>query len=273
MNKKISQFDEITAQNNNDWLLIEEDSTGAYKKITVANFLKGIGNNQIVKDSNFLNVVLLMPMDGANESTDFTDLKSHTFTTIGSPRLSSSQFKFGSASAFFNGSSKIFTPDSEDWNFGNGDFTIELWLRLNNTSSPQCIIGQHNNSINSNRSFALYCDGNPSKLRFFPSTTGAFNSDLTLEDNSSLNPNGWHHIRVTRGGSNLNLLVDGIKKATNSNLGNAALFNSSLPLSIGSDDSNTHSLNAFVDDLRITKGVNRDAGSNFSLPTSASPTS
>lgn len=273
MNKKISQFDAITTRNNNDWLLIEEGNTGAYKKIKVADFLKDLNNNQTVKDSNFPNVVLLMPMDGTNGSATFTDLKSHTFTTVGSPILSSSQFKFGSASAFFNGSSKIFTTDSEDWNFGNGDFTIELWLRLNNTSSPQCILGQHNNSNNSDRSFALYYDGSASKLRFFPSTTGEFNSSFTLEDTSPLNSSTWYHIRVTRGGSNLNLLVDGIKKATNPNLGNTALFNSSLPLSIGSDDSNSHFLNAFVDDLRITKGVNRDGGNNFSLPTTVHPIS
>lgn len=44
MSKKISQFDTITARNNDDWLLIEEATTGVYKKIKVADFLSGLGN-------------------------------------------------------------------------------------------------------------------------------------------------------------------------------------------------------------------------------------
>ncbi len=42
MSKKISQYDPITARNNNDWLLIEEASTGAYKRIKVSDFITGL---------------------------------------------------------------------------------------------------------------------------------------------------------------------------------------------------------------------------------------
>lgn len=269
MSKKISDYDPITTRNNDDWLLIEEASTGAYKRIKVSDFIAGLFEAQTQDDPYFANVVLLMPMDGISGNATFMDIKGKAFSSVGNPVLSSSQFKFGSTSASFNGSSKIYTSDSADWNFGSGDFTIEMWLRLNDTSNPQCILGQHNNSINSNRSFAIYYANG---IKLFPSVIGAFDGGLTLQDTNTLSADTWYHITVTRETSSLNLYVDGVKKATNTNIGSTALFDSSLPLSIGSDDSNTHYLNGFIDDLRITKGVNRYTSTSFTLPTSANPT-
>jgi hypothetical protein len=43
MSKKISQFPIITTRNNNDWLLIEEAATGAYKRIKVSDFTENLG--------------------------------------------------------------------------------------------------------------------------------------------------------------------------------------------------------------------------------------
>src|SRR4051812_6595927 len=52
------------------------------------------------------------------------------------------------SSAFnFNGSSQYFSvPDSEQWNLGSGNFTIELWARFNTdiSSSAAIFIGHDN---------------------------------------------------------------------------------------------------------------------------------
>lgn len=47
MSKKISQFPQITTRNDNDWLLVEEVSTGAYKKIKISDLVaSAIGGNK-----------------------------------------------------------------------------------------------------------------------------------------------------------------------------------------------------------------------------------
>jgi hypothetical protein len=44
MNKKITQFPQIITRNNDDWLLIEEAASGAYKRIKVSDFIAGLSN-------------------------------------------------------------------------------------------------------------------------------------------------------------------------------------------------------------------------------------
>jgi len=45
MSKKISQYDPITTRNDDDWLLIEEAATGAYKRIRISDFIAGLGED------------------------------------------------------------------------------------------------------------------------------------------------------------------------------------------------------------------------------------
>lgn len=55
MNKKISEYDQIIARNNSDWLLIEEAATGKYKRIKISDFIIGLssGSSNSV-DLNYL---------------------------------------------------------------------------------------------------------------------------------------------------------------------------------------------------------------------------
>jgi len=69
---------------------------------------------------------LLLHMDGADGSTTFTDEAGHTVTANGNAQIDTAQNVFGGASGLFDGSSGYLTvPDSEDWNFGTGDFTFD----------------------------------------------------------------------------------------------------------------------------------------------------
>lgn len=42
--------------------------------------------------------------------------------------VSSAQSKFGGSGLFFSGSSYLSLADSDDWNFGSSDFTVDLWF-------------------------------------------------------------------------------------------------------------------------------------------------
>ena len=71
---------------------------------------------------------LLLHFD--NNLTD-SSASAHTVTAVGGATTSSYQYEFGGYSAYMNGSGQYFTvPDSADWYFGTGDFTIDTWVRV-----------------------------------------------------------------------------------------------------------------------------------------------
>ena len=86
-------------------------------------------------DPYFQNVSLLMHMDGTNGGTTFTDNSNYALSvTPTNATTSTTQVKFGTASAYFNGSAYLTMPTTSQFAFGTGDFTIEFWgYRLGNT--------------------------------------------------------------------------------------------------------------------------------------------
>src|SRR5215213_3758360 len=79
-------------------------------------------------DPNWARVALMLGMDGANGSTTVTDESSyaHTMTTIGS--LTTSLFKFGTASLNVLGAGYTRTPSASELQYGSNDFTVEAWV-------------------------------------------------------------------------------------------------------------------------------------------------
>lgn len=90
-------------------------------------------------------VVALLHMNGSDASTTFTDQRGHTFTAAGNAQIDTAQSKFGGASGLFDASGDyISTPDSDEWSFGSGDFTIECWYRPTRTNSFFLVMMQWN---------------------------------------------------------------------------------------------------------------------------------
>lgn len=71
----------------------------------------------------------------------------HTVTVYGSAQITTGQSKSGGAIGLFHGSSDyLATPDSADWYFGSGDFTVDFWVRFNQLPSAggyQIIVSQY----------------------------------------------------------------------------------------------------------------------------------
>ena len=82
-------------------------------------------------DPYFQNVSLLMHMEGSNGGTTFTDSSNYAMvpTVVGGAVTSTSQFKFGTASAYYNGTNSNLTfPYSSLHSLATGDFTVEAWV-------------------------------------------------------------------------------------------------------------------------------------------------
>jgi hypothetical protein len=99
------------------------------------------------------NVVLHLPMTGANNSTTFTDVQPtpKTITRNGDTKISTAQSKWGQGSGYFDGTGDYLTlANHADFALGAGNFTIEFWIYYNNTAnlvSKQLTFDRHQFSI------------------------------------------------------------------------------------------------------------------------------
>src|SRR3990167_841583 len=57
-------------------------------------------------------------------------------TANGDAQVDTAQSKFGGASCLLDGTvDSVSAADSEDWNFGTADFTVDFWMRMNANSA------------------------------------------------------------------------------------------------------------------------------------------
>src|SRR3990167_10480500 len=76
----------------------------------------------------------------------------HVITANGDAQIDTAQSKFGGASGLFDGTGDTLTiPDSDDFNFGAGDFTVEWFARFVLSPGDSCTCGvfeQRNTAAN-----------------------------------------------------------------------------------------------------------------------------
>jgi Concanavalin A-like lectin/glucanases superfamily len=210
--------------------------------------------------SHWDDVVLLMHLDGEDLSTTFTDSSqyAHSFSRFGSTTyIRTDQKKFGTGSlrvsSTFNG---IETAASNDWAFGTGDFTIELWVwRDTETINLGYVLIEKYPDWQ----LALSLDASVG-LDF--AIAGSIVSSYTWTPTAQI----WYHVAACRVGTTLRTFIDGVQVASVtdssdivSTPGNTLYF----PLKNGSGDPAIR-----IDEVRITKGFGW-YNANFTPPTEA----
>lgn len=195
-------------------------------------------------------VRLLMHFDGADGSTVFSDAVSHVFTAVGNAQIDTAQSKFGGASAYFDGAGdSINTPDSPDWNFGSGDFTVEFWVRRGAATLGH-IIGKWGYT---NRGWAFYINAAGAALFSYSTDTSNFFNVVT---GGAIPTNTWAHVAVSRNGSTIRLFIDGV--LVDSAAMSATIASPSRVLEIGHQNAAAYApFNGWIDELRLTKGAGR----------------
>ena len=151
--------------------------------------------------------VFLMHADGANLSTTFPESDcdgndKKVITSSAGAYIDTSQSVFGGASAFFDGSDDFLSvADSNDWNFGTGDFTIDLRFRTAVTTQDLRVfeLGEANS------------DG-----IHFQYSNGAGELQIRINGNTiartwSFSTNTWYHATIMRTGSIVRIFIDGIQ--------------------------------------------------------------
>jgi hypothetical protein len=218
-------------------------------------------------DPSFANVILLLHGEGANNSTTFVDSSRATNTMVigtGSPVISTSQTKFGTASISLPAAA--IRTSAVSYSFGTNPFTIEFWVYCSSTVATQQAIFA-NAPVGSSwgaNSFGIYVSA--SKFQFWANN---FNTGAALiTGTTTLVVNTWYHYALVRSGSTFTQYVNGVSDGTYTNA--ATIDNgTSRPLHLGWDGA-TWLFTGFLDEVRITTGVARYTAA-FTPPTAAFP--
>ena len=205
-------------------------------------------------------------------NSDFSDSSNSGHTpTVSGATIDTSIKKFGAGSGnFVRASSQVVTyPDSADWDFGNGNFTLDCWLRFTTlpADSKWFTIVSQNNEATSGSAFWFGVNNvaGTYSLSFnywLSSWTSVFRTWITPVINT------WYHLATARNGADLKLFVGGTQIGTTYNISTDTIASSALVLSVGGESpSNRFYTDGKLDELRISKGIARWT-SNFTPPVS-----
>lgn len=208
---------------------------------------------------------LLLHMDGTNGSTNFIDSGlGRLVTTYGNAKILTNESKFGSNSAYFGGSSGYLTsPDSDDWNVGNGAFTLDFWVRASNVTGFRALFNKRTDAGSYNYIvIAVYNN----TVSFWATSNGTAWDIANAVSMGSISADIWTHFAMSRSGNNIYLFKNGI--LTNTIVSSAPFYINSAPIRIGGESTPGYEFTGWIDEFRFSKDIARWT-SNFTPPTSA----
>ncbi|MFA5386459.1 MAG: LamG domain-containing protein, partial [Candidatus Paceibacterota bacterium] len=216
---------------------------------------------------------LMLHMDGTNGSTDFPDVSQsqHTVTAHGSGQVSTSQKKLGTGSVSIPNALTDYLSMSADtdWDFGNGNFTIDFWVRM---SSPiqtgEFFVAQGNAWDYPGFEIYMNTDQGVTKALFFKAGSASAVDAQYYSGSLTWTVDQWYHIAVVRSGSTIYMFRDGVSLNPTAfvAIGTKTLSHQTAELRVGRSNNNDTFLNGYIDELRISKGIARWT-SNFTPPT------
>jgi len=218
---------------------------------------------------------LLIHSDTTNGSTVFEDSSwsgtssPHTITRYGdgdSPIHSTATSTFGATSMYFDGDGDYLSiPDSEDWDLGTGDFTIDFWAKNNITTVSG---GWHRKILSFGPDTAtnvvitqISTGGDTGKIALVYDGALQFSSSLTINDDV------WHHIALVREGDTVKWFIDGVLDATATGMATIDFVSTGLFVGVTSELGKAF-YEGYIDELRVSKGIARwTSNFNNNLPT------
>ena len=193
-------------------------------------------------------VVSLLHFDGTDASTTFTDETGKTWTANGNAQIDTAQLKFGTASGLFDGTGDyITTPDSADFAFGTGNFTLEFWMRPNTTAAASYMV---HHSAAAGYGFEVFRNG--TAVSFYASTNGSSWDIASNKTIGTVATNTWYHVAVTRSGDTWYTFLDGVQGATWSS--SSALYDSNQTFQVGAWNG-ALSYDGWIEEFRMAKGI------------------
>lgn len=201
--------------------------------------------------------------DILKETTGCSEIDAVLYTSR-IPYISSSESKYYDGSCYFSGITTNFNntllpnyiliPQSSDFAFGTGNYTIEWWKYWNTISGYQTL---YNMNYNLSNNLLIQTGNGDGKYRVFSN-----NASALLSETNAAASGRWYHYALVRSGTNLTIYRDGIANGSVTDSSDVGV--STIPLEIGRGGGK-YPEQGYIQDLKIYKGFAKYTA-NFTPP-------
>lgn len=221
-------------------------------------------------DPYWANVVSLLNFPGADGSTSIIDAKGKTWTAYGNAQIDTS---LGYNTCQFDGAGDyIQCADHADFEFGGGDFCVEQIARINSFSGGtlQALWQKRGTGFSAGDLIVFIQNG---QLSVYSYDVDSAANVVVGTSSSPAFAGSVFHWALYRSGSTFRFAFNGTIVASTTS--SATLTDASTPITIGMDNvsGGRFWLNGHILATRVTKGVSRYGGSNFTPPSAPFPDS
>ena len=148
----------------------------------------------------------------------------------------------------FDGSSDYMnTPASSDFAFGSNPFTIECWVKSDDTSQNGGFFNIGGGTGIGNQT-TIAAAWNGSNWTIYAGSAGT----QTASSNYKMNKGQWYHVAYVKSGTTTKLYVDGIQAITCTD---NDVFSTNWALAVGAYSSTSNTFNGKISNLRVVKGT------------------
>jgi len=240
---------------------LNSDMSGVFLNATFTIIFETIPDG----DPFFLSVVSLMHFEDVINSITFIDVKGKTWTAAGNAIHTTTTPLRGISSYVGDGTGDVITtPDHADFEFGTGNFTIELLIRPVVVTGTSYIFSKINVG---GIGYTVYRNG--ASLEWYCSSNGTTWDMCSAVVIGTIAANTTYHVAVCREGNTFRTFLNGVAGATGTS--SASIINNTNVFAIGAaSNAATASFNGRIDEFRVTKGVARYNG-NFTPPIAPHP--
>jgi len=233
----------------------------------------------VVADPYFAtNTVTLLNFDNlANGTTTLAtkDLSNNVWpVTKGTAQVSTSIKKYGTGSIYLPNNTSSITlsgstteqSTSSAFNFGTGNFTVELWAYSTANSTNRCMFALHTTGGTQYLSMQVTSSNFP---KFSLGTSTNFG---TVNNTFTISPNTWYHYALVRSGSAVTLYVNGTSQSTMTSSTDIPVTPACVGRAYVDQPTLYEQFPGYIDEVRVTKGVARYT-TTFTPPTGPFATS
>jgi predicted phage tail protein len=170
----------------------------------------------------------------------------HVWTAHGNAQIDTAQKYAGSGSGLFDGTGDyISTPNSEDFNFGTGDFTVSFHVRFHSLSSTQNFLAYQT----SEGAVQFYITA-ANHLTIWGQT-----GNVLVTSGETINVNTWYKVDFVRSGNDWNIYIDDVSYASATDTRSLGMPINANGITIGSECTGpTQFLDGWIDEMAIYKG-------------------
>ena len=187
---------------------------------------------------------------GVNNSFADSSSNAYTITANGDPQLNTfSPYRSGGYSTYFDGGGDYLDTNTNlHGNFGTGDFTVEAWVYLDETiTSTRAIFGSGTSDSNDEFSLLLLSSG----VLYFD--WGDVSTQYIQQTGATFTANTWHHIAVTRSGTQLDVWLDGVSAVSNSS--HSFNYSGASSFKVGMARNGSFVWKGYMEDVRVVSGT------------------